>query len=101
MQDKSIQMGGFGLAHVWFQCYEEKYNEKRRKHCFRQKPNPDLTRMKVVSNSGVFLFLKRRVYHTRSYAIKYPRFPYFILDNNSVIKKAGHVLFMCVTVVLV
>ena len=31
----SIEIGEFGVAHVWFQCYEKEYFEKCPKHHFR------------------------------------------------------------------
>ena len=33
--DKVLEIGGFGVAHVWFQCYEKGYFEKCPEHYFR------------------------------------------------------------------
>ena len=31
-----IEIGKFGAAHVWFQCFEKRYFEKIPKHYFRR-----------------------------------------------------------------
>ena len=42
---QSIEIGEFGVAHVWFQCYEKGYFEKCPKHYFKDiksnNPNPN------------------------------------------------------------
>ena len=80
------------MAHVWFQCYEKGHFPTKNVQNTtldtnsNPKPSPTPTHINFVR--------KKLVDQTASCIVNIPRFPYFILDNNSVMR--SRLLSFCV-----